>query len=265
MSGYRISKSSLGALGLLIALSSCVTNKEATYLQVYEESMYSGEYVPPVGYLIKPNDNLYIRVSTPDPRVSAFFNVFDETGGMLQADEASAHLLSYTVELDGTVDIPYAGAVEVTGKTLPEAKAVIFEVLSEYVTEFSVTLKLVNNYVSVLGEITNPGMYPIYKERLNIFQALAMAGDVDDFSDRFMVSIIRETEGESIVKEFDITDREIIDSEFYYVMPNDVIYVKPTSGRYFAINTAPYLFAFSLIASLGTLVLLIQNTRLLTQ
>jgi len=255
MSGYLIRKSSLFAAALLIALSSCVTNKDATYLQVPEESMYSGEYSPPPGYIIQPNDNLYIRVSTPDPRVSAFFNVFDDTGGMLQADEASAHLLSYAVELDGTVDIPYAGAVEVAGYTLPEAKAIIFEVLTEYVTEFSVTLKLMNNYVSVLGEINNPGMYPIYKERLNIFQALAMAGDVDDFSDRYLVSIIRQTEGESIVKEFDITDRSIIDSEFYYVMPNDLIYAQPIEGKFFGISEFP----FALILSSITTFLLILN------
>ena len=255
--------SSVLALAVLIALSSCVTNKDATYLQVPEESAISGDYVPPENYLIQPNDNLYIRVSTPDPRVSAFFNVFDETGGMLQVDEASAQLISYTVELDGTVDIPYAGLVEVGGKTLPEAKAVIVEVLGAYVTEFTVTLKLVNNYVSVLGEINNPGMYPIYKDRLNIFQALAMAGDVADFSDRYLVSIIRQTEAESIVKEFDIRDRAIIDSEFYYVMPNDVIYVKPMKGRWFAVNIAPYTFALAAIGTLATVFILIQNSVLI--
>lgn len=263
MSGYSILKSNLLFIALVIASSSCVTNQDATYLQVYEESMYSGEYVPPVGYLIKSNDNLYIRVSTPDPTVSAFFNVFDVTGGMLQADEASAQLMSYTVELDGTVDIPYAGPVEVAGKTLPEAKILIEEVLGAYVTDFSVTLKLVNNYVSVLGEIENPGMYPIYKDRLNIFQALAMAGDVADFSDRTLVNIIRETEEESIVKEFNITDRKLIDSEYYYVMPNDVIYVRPMKGRYFAINSAPYTFALAVIGTLTTVFILIQNTVLI--
>ena len=258
-------KISLFALVLLIVLGGCVSNKQATYLQVYEESAYSGEYVPPLDYIIRPNDNIYLHVSTPDPRVSAFFNVFDASGGRITVDEASAHLMSYPVELDGTVDLPYVGPIVVGGKMLPDAKLAIEEVLKEYVTEFTVTVKLVNNYESVLGEVNSPGLYPIFKERLNIYQALSMAGDVADFGDRYQLAIIRQTEQESIVKEFDITDRSIIDSEFYYVMPNDVIYVKPLQGRYFAINTAPYVFAFSAIAALGTLVLLIQNTRLLSQ
>lgn len=262
-SRYQLRNCSLLALGVLLALNSCVTTQDSTYLQVYPESQYSGEYVPPETYLIKTNDNLYIRVSTPDPSLSAIFNVFDQSGGMLQADEASAQLMSYSVELDGTVDIPYAGRVEVAGKTLEEAKQVIEEVLGEYVTDLSVTVKLVNNYVSVLGEINNPGMYPIYKDRLNVFQAIAMAGDVDEFSDRYEISIIRETEGKSIIKEFNITDRNIVDSEFYYIMPNDVIYVKPMKGRWFALNTAPYTFALAVIGTLTTVFILIQNTVLI--
>ena len=88
---------------------------------------------------------------------------------------------------------------------------------------------------------------------------------MDDFGNRYEVSVIRENPEGSVVKEFDLTDKKIIDSEFYYIVPNDIIYVKPLSGRYFAINSAPYFFTFSAIAALGTLVLLIQNTRLLSQ
>ncbi len=252
-------KISLLALVLLIVLGGCVTNQEATYLQVYEESQYTGEYVPPVDYLLQPNDNIYLQVSTPDPRVSAFFNVFDATGGTMTVTEASAHLMSYPVELDGSVNIPYVGSVMVAGKTLADAKLSIEEVLKEYVTEFTVTVKLVNNYVSVLGEVRTPGLYPIYKERLNIYQALSMAGDVADFGDRYQLAIIRQTERESIIKEFDITDRNIIDSEFYYVMPNDVLYVKPLKGRYFAINTIPWTFALATLTTAFSLVILIQN------
>jgi polysaccharide export outer membrane protein len=262
---YSMKRIITPALLIMIFLGSCVSNKQTTYLQDYEESPYTGEYVPPFDYLIQANDYIYLQVSTPDPRVSAFFNVMDATGGNMTVTEASAQLMSYPVELDGTVDLPYVGPVFVAGKTLPEAKSTIEEALKEYVTEFVVTVKLVNNYVSVLGEVSQPGLYPIYKERLNIYQALSMAGDVADFGNRYQLTIIRQTEHESIVKEFDITDRNIIDSEFYYVMPNDVIYVKPLKGRYFAVNTAPYVFAFSAIAALGTLVLLIQNTRLLSQ
>jgi len=255
---------SMLSLVLLILLGGCVTTEEATYLQEYEESAYTGEYVPPEDYLIKHNDNLYIRVTSLDPTLSLMFNAMGE-GGALRADEASSHLLSYPVELDGTVDLPYVGPVVVAGKTLPEAKEDIAIVLEDYLRDASLTVKLVNNYVSILGEVRAPGMYIIYKERLNIYQALSMAGDVADFGDRYTLAIIRQTDEKSLVKEFDITDKNIIDSEFYYVLPGDVIYVKPMKGRYFAVNTAPFLFAFSAIAAIGTLIVLIQNTRLLSQ
>lgn len=264
MSDDYLKKSGLIALLFLVVLSGCVTNKHATYLQEYEDSEYSGEFVPPVDYLIKPNDNLYIRVTTLDPRQSDIFNALGD-GGLMRADEASAQLLSYPVELDGTVDLPYVGSIEVGGKTVADAKKAIEVVLAEYVTDASLTVKLVNNYVSVLGEVRTPGMYPIYKERLNIYQALAMAGDVADFSDRYSLAIIRQTTGESIVKEFNITDRKIIDSEFYYIMPNDVLYVKPLRGRFFAINTAPYTFALTTLTAAISLFVLIQNNILLRQ
>lgn len=263
MSDY-MKRSGIFSFVLMFVLSGCVTTKHATYLQEYENSEYSGEYAPPETYLIKPNDNLYVRVTTLDPRYAVIFNSMSEQGYM-QADEASVNLLSYPVELDGSVDLPYIGSVDVAGKTLPEAKEAIEAVLEEYVTDASITVKLVNNYVSILGEIRNPGLYPIYKERLNIYQALSMAGDVADFSDRYELSIIRQSMDGSVVKNFNITDQNIIDSEFYYVLPNDVIYVKPVKGRYFAINTAPFTFALAALATTVSIIILIQNAVILRQ
>jgi polysaccharide export outer membrane protein len=253
----RINFSGL-ALLLLLALGGCVTNKEATYLQEYDQSMYSGEIVPPENYTIKANDNLYIRVTSPDPERARMFNSMGEEG-ILRADEATSQIMSYPVELDGTVDLPYVGSVHVVGKTLPEAKIAIAEVLDEYIKDAAITIKLVNNYVSILGEVERPGLYLIYKERLNIYQALSLAGDVADFGDRYTLAIIRKNDEGSTIKEFDITDRSIIDSEYYYVMPNDVLYVKPIKGRYFAINTAPWTFALSTLTAAISLIILIQN------
>jgi polysaccharide export outer membrane protein len=261
---FKFFRKRISVLGIvfLLALSSCVTNKMVTYLQEHEESPYTGEFIPPEDYLIKPNDNLYIRVTTLDPSYANIFNVMGEQGYM-RADEASAQLLSYPVGIEGTVDLPYVGPIEVAGKTLDEAKKAIELVLAEYVTDASLTVKLVNNYVSVVGEVREPGLYAIYKDRLNIYQALSMAGDVSDYGNRYEISIIRQTNGESKVRVFDITDEKIIDSEFYYVMPNDVIYVKPVKGRYFSINTEPFTFVLTTLTAAISLFILIQNNLLL--
>ena len=226
------------ALGGLL-LGGCVTSKKTTYLQEYEDSEYSTEYVPPENYLIQPNDNIYLNVATPDPRQSAMFNAMGE-GAMMAFDRATAQIYSYVVEIDGTVDLPYIGSLHVGGETLSEAKILIEAALSEYVNDATITVKLVNNEVTVLGEVVNPGVFPLYKERLNIYQALALAGDLDVFADRYEVSVIRKSQEGSIVKTFDITDINIIDTEFYYIQPNDVLYVKPMKRKFFAIETFPW-------------------------
>lgn len=264
ISNFHMLKSGFIAVVFLLAVSSCVTNQMVTYLQEVEDSPYPGEYTPPEDYRIQPNDNLFIRVTTLDPTYSNIFNVAS-AGGYVQADEASAQLISYPVETDGTVDLPYVGPIQVGGKTLAEAKDTIGAVIAEYVTDASLTVKLVNNYVTVVGEVNTPGLYPIYKERLNVFQALALAGDVADYGNRNEVSIIRKIDGKSVVREFDLTDKNIVDSEFYYVVPNDVIYVKPVRGRFFGINTSPYTFALTTIASAITILILIQNNMILRQ
>ncbi len=221
-------------------LSSCVTTKKTTYLQDYEKSEYPEEYVAPDIYRIRPNDNLFVRVVTPDPRWSEMFNTLPTTAATYGTTEQSVDLMSYTVNLDGTVEIPYLGSISVAGKTIQEAKEILENELLDFVTDASITVKLVNNYVSLLGEVNRPGRYPIYKAQLNIFEALAMAGDLADYSNRFEINIVRQSTDGTIIKEFDLTDKNIIDSEFYYIMPNDVIYVQPMKGKFFGFNQFPY-------------------------
>ena len=88
-------------------------------------------------------------------------------------------MLSYTVDDDGTIELPYAGRFMVAGKTLHMVKTELDNALKSYIADAVVTVKMVNNYVSIIGEVQRPGRYPIYKDRLNIFQALAMAGDLE--------------------------------------------------------------------------------------
>lgn len=232
-----------------------MTSRKTTYFQEYKKSEYPTEYVAPESYHIQPNDNLFIRVTTPDPQWSTMFNTVAVGGSSYGHSPQSIDLVSYTVKLDGTVEIPFLGSISVAGKTIPEARVVLEEALYDYVSDAAITVKLVNNYVSILGEVNQPGRYPIYKEQMNIFQALAMAGDVANYGNRYKINIMRQTTDGTIVKEFNLTDRNIIDSEFYYVMPNDVIYARPMRGKFFAMSQFPY----SVILSTITTFLLVLN------
>lgn len=239
---------------LLLFLSSCVTSKKSTYLQEYNRSDYSRLPDAPSEYQIQPNDNLFIRVTTPDPSRSDMFNTFPSSGG-ISVGEQAVDLLSYQVELDGTVELPYVGPVKVVGLNVQEAKAKIKLALDDYLTDAAVTVKLVNNYVSIMGEVQRPGRYPIYKGQLNIFQALAMAGDMSNYGDRYRVNLIRQTANATITKEFDLTDKNIIDTEYFYVLPNDVIYVQPMKGKFWGMEEFPFML---ILTSITTFILVLN-------
>jgi len=241
-------KSSLIIFLLFTLFSSCVTNRKLTYIQ------YNGSKSPiikpdnPAEYTIMPYDNLFIKVVTPDPKWSDMFNTLPSASGMT-ISEQSADLVSYAVDGAGYIMLPYAGKVKVAGKTLSMITDEVEKMLKGYVADAVVTVKMVNNYVSLIGEVKQPGRYPIYKERMNIFQALALAGDLNEYSNRRKIQVIRQTPEGNFVKEFNLTDRSIMTSEFFYVMPNDIIYAKPMKGKFLQLNSFPYSVLLSSITT----------------
>lgn len=234
---------------LTLMASSCVTTKKLTYLQSGPASPDSISSVVQAGYKILPFDNLFIRVVTPDPKWSEMFNTLPTTTYSVSVTEQSADMISYPVDSQGAIRLPYAGKITVAGKTIDTVTSEVELALKGYIADPAVTVKMINNYVSLLGEVQRPGRYPIYKDRLNIFQALAMGGDLSDFSNRQMIQVIRPTTGGNIIKEFSLTDRSVMTSEFFYVMPNDVIYAKPMKGRIFQMNAFPYTVILSTITT----------------
>jgi polysaccharide biosynthesis/export protein len=230
-------------------LISCVTNKKLTYLQYEEGAREEFIAITPATYIIQPYDNLYIRVVTPDPKLADMFNTMPATAYSINVNELSADMLSHTVDDDGAIELPYAGRFIVAGKTLKMVKTELDDALKSYVADAVVTVKLVNNYVSIIGEVQRPGKYPIYKERLNIFQAIAMASDLGTFSDRQKIQLIRQTPDGNIIKEFSLKERSIIGSQFFYVMPNDVIYAPPMKGKFFKMDSFPYALILSTITT----------------
>lgn len=239
-------------------LSSCVTNRKTTYLQGSTTEMNEAVSDVPTTvaeYRVQPSDNLFIRVITPDPKWAVMFNTLPVTSTTFSITEQSTDLISYPVLPNGNIDVPYVGEVAIAGKTLQEIKKVLEVALADYITDYDVTVRLVNNYVSVLGDVNKPGRYAIYKDQLNIFQALAMAGDIGDYGDRYQVQIIRQTPNGTKVLHFNLTQKDIIHSEYFYVMPNDVIYAQPMKGKFFKMNTFP----FSIVLSTITTAILIAS------
>ncbi len=244
-----------GILTSSLILNSCITHKELTYLRYVDKSDQNEMtesnvlmHITPSAYKILPYDNLFIRVITPDPQWSTLFNNMPVGSGGAVTQESAA-LFGYPVDSNGYIEIPFVGKIKSAGKSLSELKVELDSTFKNYVTDAAITVRLVNNSISILGEVRAPGRYPITKDRINIFEAISMAGDMSEFSNRQKVQLIRPSPFGPIVKEFSLSDQSILTSEFYYILPNDILYLKPISGRMFEHNTSIYSLLLSTITT----------------
>jgi polysaccharide export outer membrane protein len=200
-----------------------------------------------------PYDNLYIRVLTPDPQWSELFNIIPVGAGGAVTEE-SAGLFGYPVNGDGYIEIPFVGQFKAGGRTISEIRTALDSIFLSYVTDASISVRLVNNYVSVLGEVRNPGRYLLSKDQVNVFEVLAMAGDMREFGNREKVQLIRPSPYGPVIKEFSLGNRSILSSELYYILPNDIIYAMPGKGRAFDVNASVWtLFLTAITSALGVI------------
>ena len=234
---------------LPLLLASCVTSKKVNLLQ---EAGKKGipSYADTLSYedyRVRTGDRLYVYVYSIDERVSSMFNPSGNgvnSSQIRQSNNAngSYDLYTYLVYDDGTIDYPMVGRLFVRGMTTREIKNELEHRLMEYVQEqidyklLSVEVNIVRRSFSVISD-HGSGTFSLQKEKVTIFEALAMAGDIGDFGDRSKVRIVREIEGQTQVKVFDVRSEDIVNSEFYYIEPNDVIYIQRIKGQSFGINS----------------------------
>ena len=140
---------------------------------------------------------------------------------------ANLYLNGFTVSQEGTIDLPNVGYINIVNQTLEEAKITIVNMAKEYIIDPFVIVKLANFEVTVLGEVNNPGTFPVYKENLTIFDALAMAGDINDYGNLRKIKIVRSSNNKKKIYFFDLTESKILNSNFYYLNNKDLVYVQP--------------------------------------
>lgn len=220
-----------------LGLSSCVTNKKINYLQPSEEPNDTISYIQTSApqYLLRPGDELYISIQPLYEQGGRAFHSGESTQRITTSQ--SAYYESYPIYEDGTIDYPYLGKIRVAGFTMEEVRTQFKTELSEYTQGMSVVIKLATNYISILGEVESPGRKQLTAEKLDIFGALALAGDLNSYGKRAEIKVIRETKEGRIIKTFDINREDIINSEFYWVLPGDVIYVSRIEGQFFKLDS----------------------------
>ncbi|WP_068472692.1 polysaccharide biosynthesis/export family protein [Saccharicrinis aurantiacus] len=239
-----MNKSILGVtLFVLLFTTGCVSLKKSIYLQghITKELDEVDQYYKPdkSDYLIKPNDNLYIRINSLDERTSAFLN---NDGGSATANISSpmsASLQGYRVQLDGSIQFPFVGKIHVSGLSLDEVREKIQLAVSKYVEECSVNVKLLNDNITILGEVKSPGRFLLYAEEVNILEAISMAGDMTDFANKEKIRLIRKEGDVQQMLEINTLDERIIYSPYYYLKPGDIIYVEPRKLKSMALSNIP--------------------------
>ena len=228
---------SLLIVGLCAFLfTSCFSYKKVPYLQDSEILNSVQKEIPLYDAKIMPKDLLTITVNTTDPEAAAPFNLTVQSSVNVARSTSLIQqptLQQYLVSNEGTIDFPVLGSLQVSGLTKSEAENLIREKLGAYLKETPiVTVRMTNYKISVLGEVAHPGMFTISNEKVNIFEALALAGDLTIWGQRDNVKLIREDAmGQREIINLNLNKADIVTSPYYYLQQNDILYVTPNKTQ----------------------------------
>lgn len=226
--------------------TSCIPSKNLQYAHNIKEGQEEkNDYVNILApRTIKATDELYIKVLSTD-EVSARI-LSRETG---ERDNYNLNLLSYRVDEAGTIDFPFIGKLYLKDLTIDQAKDKIIKELEGYLKNASVIIKFVNNKVTVIGEVSKPGEYLFYNEQTNIFRAIGMAGGITNYGNKSKVILIRESDNSLTYHYLDLTSKDIVGSDYYYIHPNDVILVNPIKAKFWTMTSFNWGTALSAITT----------------
>ena len=235
----------LALVGFLLA--SCVTSRKVNYMQ--EPDRYIPSYADTLSfedYVLRIGDRLYVYVYSTDENVQKMYNSGGANSSQMRqqmgngAIGGSYDLYTYLIDEEGNIDFPTIGKIYVQGMTTRDVKHKLEEELGTLLKEIpgystiSVKVNIVNRSFSIIG--AQSGRYMINKEKMTIFEALALAGDLGEFNSRKEIKLVREKNGVTTIKTFDARSKDLVNSEYYYIEPNDIIYIRQIPGYSFGIN-----------------------------
>ena len=255
----RITKLGIFTVVLTMMFASCVPQKKMIYLKDAQMAAanISKEYVNDrsVNYKLQPGDNLFIRVLNTIDERSASAISGDYASRTYMSSDAAIYLQSYTLYEEGYIEMPLTGKIELKNLTIDEAKTKLQTELDKFVNQTTIIVKLSNFNLTVLGEVSRPGMYKVYQTQINLFEAISMAGNMTNFAKNSEVKIIRQTDNGSEVAIVDMGQADILASPYYYLKPNDIIYVEPLKIKQWGFTTFPYSTVLSVVSLAVTLYL----------
>lgn len=242
---------------VLLASAACSSYKDIIYFQDIDDvqlAPLTNEFEA----VIKKDDRLTIVVSGPDKSVTAPYNLtLSELGtGVSASTDPERSTLSYLVDADGNIDFPTLGKIHVEGMTRNQLVDYLTNEIGKDVKDPIVYISFRNYKITVLGEVRNPGTYVIDSEKINILQALGKAGDLNLTAQRDGIILIREVAGEQKHYKIDLKDSHVLDSPYYYLQQNDVLYIPPSPTRVATATTATGIWSVILSSVTTTVALL---------
>jgi polysaccharide export outer membrane protein len=249
--GFLFARVPFAAAFMAIFLHSCVVQKQVEYLQTNAPSALEFAEAEFPDYQLRPNDELFVQINSLDEGTANIFsNSLSQTSlGAGSIQPYGASLMSYSIDREGFLLLPVIGNIFVKGKTPTQVSLILRDSLQNILSQPIVSVKLVNRYVSVLGEVRNPGHFVYSQDKLSVFDAIGLAGDVTDYGNRETVILIRKNEGTNKRVNINLTSTDILSSEYYYVRPNDMIYIKPLKNKFWGMRQFPFTVFFSTLTT----------------
>ncbi len=248
-------------LAVMALMASCVSKRSINYL--HDGSLSNTSKLFPnrkFEYRIQVNDVLSIRVLGLDDANSRLFNV-EAIGTSLSLNDAALYVNGFSVDKTGNVQLPTIGKVKMQGLTVGEAQDLLQRKINEYFANATVILKLVSFRVSVLGAVERPGTYFVYNNQITLLEALAQAGGPSEMGDKHHVTLMRQSDQGTQALYLDLAKTDVLSSEYYYLLPNDVVYVPAVRARPQRMNLELLTILFSAISATAVMITVVQNQK----
>ncbi|MBV2225983.1 MAG: polysaccharide biosynthesis/export family protein [Sphingobacterium mizutaii] len=242
----------LGLVIMLSLFSSCASRKDLVYFQPDSSELNTSfELNSP---RLQPGDILAISVTADDVRATQPFNQLSPYNNAGTLQNTNPFIPTYAIDVNGNIDFPKIGKIQLAGKTRTEAMEVLRNEVSKFIVDPGISMEITNFKVTVLGEVIKPGSYTINNDRITVLEALGLAGDLTINGVRKNVLVIREQNGKKQEFRIDLTRRDALNSPVYYLAQNDVIYVEPNGAR---IQSSKYTQNTSIFVSIASLIITI--------
>ena len=246
----------------VIILYSCSSQKKLAYLANLPETSGEGTFTMSIpDYKIQPRDILYISVKAmaPDGSIKDFLSSVGNIGVNLAQGDAGGAFVGFNVNPDGYITLVPIGQIKVSNLTLEEIRKTLQELTEKVFLNSIVECKLLSFKFTVIGEVKAPGAYINYNNYLTVLEAIGRAGGVSDYGNRNRVLVVRPIDKGTKTFRINLQDKNILTSEAYFLLPNDVVIIEPLNQKIFNMNLPTISFIFSAVTSTITMTLLLIN------